>query len=223
MAQNPSLAAYRTAWDKAFSNTLLYSPKLSTKNITHYDILNRFWTIPEKEKPLPLLLVSHVSWLTKEDLQSFVEEADQWRTTKQHTFTFQDAGSGVNENAYAQISTHPLGFYSTWATLESLDRLVVLQNNNTSWIRPVPDQKQFDQLNTSLMNQAYTGKNTFLQVNFKYYAVTENVVSKYDLRAGEPVPWAARIGTKRFMGHSANKASSYQVSFLFLVITFSYF
>lgn len=99
-----------------------------------------------------------------------------------------------------KLSTHLLGFYSTWVDKMTLEQIVFEQTGEYTWIRePTPTFDQVEAFNEDL--QAVHSKVS----PFKHDSIPGKIEVSGDRWHNDAFAKAPRRGTKTIMGESANK------------------
>lgn len=206
---------YRAAWDDLLKDALQIAKEKVKDIASKFDVNSRFFVVPKAARVGPLQLqfvvVANVAWLEPglSDLCAEVGKTRKAGEEKQCTFTaraqrFQSAQTAKNEG-YVAISSHPLGFYTTYVNLDNLEKLVNLQAGDApqKWYRPLPTADKVHDMEVVLVNTGLDSK----KPKFKQCCIGSTTTSAAHMLPKTKIAKVKREATLAIMGDSANKVS----------------
>ncbi|QRV85230.1 betaine lipid synthase [Ceratobasidium sp. AG-Ba] len=190
------LEEYRRRWIACFDGALdVAESKHATPGT--FDVLNRFY-LPNEHVEFRLCLMPgklpNGLAVTDKMLEWCIEVVKKNGFAKSiQPIVYKSDPATAQANQMIQISTNPLGFYSTWIEMkgrDNLDILVKAQTSGDSWVRTQPTKDQVDQFSKNLFKPDTTfDHDTIPLVQFP----------------GDNLFHHKRTNTKDIMGDSANQ------------------
>ena len=232
---------YASAWEQLLTSAAVYSGLFNRRPTTGFDVNARFFTVPNELRPFRLYITPR-TLLRIDDMvkicriaAGILKKQDEAETTVV-TWSEYAAGKGaVTHGAnvkppqcrfivaaeddlkhtpgdFINISTHPLGLYSTFVHKSDLNSLIDAQDNvptnQGTWKRPLPTSLDQVRAQNDALLSKLRGKFRMKKSQVSGATTTETIIEPTTA-----IDAGARQLTQSIMGNSANKVREH-ISFM---------